>query len=207
MTDTNPVRAFVPADPARDDAMSIAAAWVEQFGQRPLVVVNLIKLARSIPTWLDCEYALSPDLTDQPIIVHCPGAEALTRATTRGRLAPIVVVETPSFRSRGWAIETEAINLDTGEPEVDDRSDLFRDAIEHMSFIGSSGWGIGMEKKVGLAELQRIAEAGEFDWDLIASSLIGRGHIADHIKRLGKFAPARRLVEASQRDRWNRRPR
>jgi hypothetical protein len=167
--------AWVPNDlTPRNDAADLAAAWVLDQA-RTHALQPFLRLTEGTPGRGHAVLAFQPDYND----VH--------QANQAARFGAFAAVESGRTPLIGWAMETRAIDLTTGEVTADTRSAALKEAIARIHFFDNNGWtrGFGAESaKRILGDLR----PPDRDKDVILGSLCALGCRAAALRRLGDLA-------------------
>ncbi|MEV6986508.1 hypothetical protein AB0M95_35340 [Sphaerisporangium sp. NPDC051017] len=205
MTDVGYTAAWVPDDdPHRDweDAAKAAVAWtLEQAapeGATPLLVTphqNQWNAGVDSITWFANTYpATTPRSSGRragvgqgPVLVYVPDFDTLHMAASYARSYCLAVVETASTPLIGWAMETEAINLLTGEVTPDIRSDSQREVIERVHFYGNNGWTRGFGRDQTKRILRETYGRDGLTRDIVLGAMAAKDHNGKALNRLGEL--------------------
>ncbi|MFF0249904.1 hypothetical protein [Streptosporangium sandarakinum] len=191
--------AWVPDDdPHRDweEAAQLAVAWVlEQAareGATPLLVTptqgqwssgteSIARFARAYPATTPRSGRDRAGSGHGPVLVYVPDLATLHLAARRAHGSALAVIETEETPLIGWAMETGAVNLLTGEATPDTRSDHQRELLERIHFYGNNGWTRGF----GHDQTRRIlrSERG-LAKDVILGAMAAKGHDGKAVERL-----------------------
>jgi hypothetical protein len=97
------------------------------------------------------------------------------------------VVESAQFPLIGWAMETGAVNLLTGEPTPETRTDHQREELDHIHFYGNNGWTRGFGADQALRVLRDLLTKEPLPAEVIVGSMLGKGHHGEAVARLAKL--------------------
>lgn len=175
-----------------DAAAEPAVAWVlaeaERQGTEPLLVTTQKDTQRGGPEAIVSFARRYPATTPGgegsvrggrrrapgPVLAFLPDYRAMELAVLYARGSSLAVVEFPTDRLTGWAIETGAVNLLTGQPTPDHRTERQREALDRIHAYGNNGWGGRAEGAV--RALQDLQRADPLDPDVIVGAMLARGH-------------------------------
>lgn len=195
--------AWVPDDdPQRDweDAASLAVDWIISEGRKqratPLLVTptqsqwnagveSITRFARRYPATTPRSRRVAK--SGGPVLAYVPDYESLYLASTYARGSSLAVVETIQFPLIGWAMELGALNLLTGEPTPDVRSDHQRAELERVNFYGNNGWTRGFGASQASRVLSDVLRQDHLSADVIVGTMLGKGHNGDAVERLRKL--------------------
>jgi hypothetical protein len=85
------------------------------------------------------------------------------------------VIEASSYPLIGWAMETKALNLVTGEPTADTRTDYQRKELDRIRFYGNNNWTKGFGADQTLLTLRDLLHDDPLPADVIVGSILARG--------------------------------
>lgn len=197
--------AWVPDDdPARpwDDAAALCVEWVvaesEAQGTEPLLVTPTQSQwssgAESV-VWMAQRYEATTPRSNRasfykrPVLAYVPDFLVMEVAANYARDSSLAVVESLATPLLAWAMEVGAINLLTGAPTPDSRTETQREDLEHLSFIGNNGWGDVYGKRDAKLILRDMRDRSELDRDVVLGFMVARGH---HHRAIGHLA---RLID------------
>jgi hypothetical protein len=102
--------------------------------------------------------------------------------------AALVAVEWGADPLVGWAMEVGAVDVRTGEVTEDTRTDLQRDRLEQLRFVGSSnGWTDNYGKRDARRLLDEMREAGALDREVILGYMIAGGMSRSAVAQLASL--------------------
>ncbi|WP_214107267.1 hypothetical protein [Acrocarpospora catenulata] len=205
MSNIGYIAAWVPDDdPHRDweDAAKLAIAWVleqaAQEGASPLLVTphqNQWKAGVESITWFANTYpAITPRSSRQrvsrgqgPVLVYVPDFGTLTLAANYARGSSLAVVETASTPLIGWAMETKAVNLLTGQATPETRTNSQREVLERVHFHGNNGWTRGFGRDQTTRILRGAYGREGLTRDVVLGAMAAKGHNSKAVGRLGEL--------------------
>ncbi|WP_147315452.1 hypothetical protein [Asanoa ferruginea] len=180
--------AWVPIDDHTPlhDAAEMAAAWViQQAGTHALQPVLRGGLGDSIVFALRGQFTTGPNPgREHAVLAFLPDYDDVHTSLRHGVFAAIESEATPLL---GWAMQTRAVNLTTGEVTADTRSAALKEAIERIHFFDNNGWtrgsGADGSKRI-LGDLQ----PADRDKNLLLGSLCALGSRGKALARLSGLA-------------------
>lgn len=141
------------------------------------------------------------------VLVYAPLLPLMELAIGAVRSA-LCAVEWPNVPLIGWAMETSATDLLTGEVTADTRTEDQLNLLDHLKFIGNNGWHDNYAKRDAPKILAKLLNTG-IDPAIIWGAMLARGASAtsiEQLQRLANKAPAPRLRSTPQigvqSDRW-----
>ena len=175
----------------------LAAAWLlersRELKAEPLVVLPHSHARTSGPgaiQWLAKRYPVitprsrgSSD-TGRSVLAYAVDYKGFQLAAQCAQGAALVVVEWPTDPLIGWAVESRALNLATGELTPDSRSEETINHLEHLHRSGYNGWTTSFDKQVVPPLLAVMREQGTLDRDLVCGYMLAHGQSAESIKNL-----------------------
>ncbi|GAA1845128.1 hypothetical protein GCM10009687_08610 [Asanoa iriomotensis] len=167
--------AWVPNDlTPRNDAADLAAAWVLDQA-RTHALQPFLRPAEGTPGRGHAVLAFQPDYND------------VNKAIQAARFGAFAAVESGRTPLIGWAMETRALDLTTGEVTTDTRSAALREAIERIHFFDNNGWtrGFGAD---GAKRILGDLRPSDRDKDVILGSLCALGSRPAALRRLSGLA-------------------
>jgi hypothetical protein len=180
--------AWVPIDDHTPlhDAAEIAAAWViQQAGTHALQPVLRGGLRDSTVFAHRHQFATRPDSGRQhAVLAYLPDYDDVHTSIRDGVFAAVESGVTPLL---GWAMQTRAVDLTTGEVTADIRSAALKEAIERIHFFDNNGWtrGFGADSSRRILGDLRPADR---DKNLLLGSLCALGSRGKALARLSGLA-------------------
>lgn len=200
MDDATHTAAWVPDDdPTRGwgDATP-ATAWVLREARQRRVAPLL--LTHTHADWRDGPDVISrfgqkyPTATRRsrpngrgPVLVYAPDYELMDIAVSYAKGSAIAVVESRMWPLIGWAIETKALNLMTGEAVPESRSDSERESLEMLHFVGNNGWHSDPGKERATQIIGDMIRQGEMRRDVILGYMVAKGRSGRSVNDLAKL--------------------
>ena len=120
------------------------------------------------------------------VLVDSPEKTLMETAVQMGQLA-LCAIERPNFSLLGWAMETEAENLLTGEVIPDTRTDEQKRLLDFVRTAGHNGWHDDYAKMRVPPLLKQLQESG-LELDVICGVMLARGARASSIEKLPMLA-------------------
>ncbi len=195
--------AWVPDDDPRrpwDDALEPAIDWVEeqcleQNAPALLVTITQHVLSAGPPALADFaarHAATTPrgaraGSRGSPVLVYVPDEVTFLLAARYARHSALCVVESSQTPLIGWAMETGAINLLTGEPTMDNRPEELQEAMETLLSYGNNGWTRGFGADAARRILTDLRSKGLLDRDTILGYVLAHDVSSESVKRLEKL--------------------
>ncbi|MEU0521964.1 hypothetical protein [Streptosporangium sp. NPDC006007] len=143
-------------------------------------------------TWFANAYpAITPRSSRQrarsgpgPVLAYVPDFGLLHLAARYARGSALAVVETTSTPLIGWAMETGAINLLTGQATPDTLRDSQRELLERVHRNGNNGWTRGFGRDQTLRALRGAYGQDGLTKDIILGTMAAKGHNGKAVERL-----------------------
>jgi hypothetical protein len=116
------------------------------------------------------------------VLVDMPDEKLMQTAIGMGQSA-LCAIERPNFSLLGWAMETAADNLLTGERTPDTRTEDQKELLDFLRIAGNNGWHDDHAKIVVPPLLTRLQDSG-VGLDVTCGVMLARGASASGIKQL-----------------------
>ncbi|GIF51282.1 hypothetical protein Afe04nite_58210 [Asanoa ferruginea] len=158
---------------------------IQQAGTHALQPVLRGGLGDSIVFALRGQFTTGPNPgREHAVLAFLPDYDDVHTSLRHGVFAAIESEATPLL---GWAMQTRAVNLTTGEVTADTRSAALKEAIERIHFFDNNGWtrgsGADGSKRI-LGDLQ----PADRDKNLLLGSLCALGSRGKALARLSGLA-------------------
>jgi hypothetical protein len=203
MMNVGSTAAWVPDDdPERpwNDAADLAAEWIvaesKRRGVEPLLVTPTQSQWRMGPeivrVFANRFEATTPRSArarfgHRPVLAYVPDYDTFHLAAGYARDSALAVVEADSDPVVGWAMEVGALNLITGEPTEDTRSEVQREEFERIHFYGNNGWTNGFGNNQLRRILMELQTKGLLNRGLLLGCMLAKGHNGRALTRLSKI--------------------
>lgn len=119
------------------------------------------------------------------VLVDCPELTLMDTAVRAGR-SVLCAIERPDFPLLGWAMETAAENLLTGEVTPDTRSEEQKKLLEHLATAGNNGWHDDLSKTTLPGRLAKLRASG-LPPEVIWGTMLARGASVSGIQELQRY--------------------
>lgn len=197
--------AWVPDDDPPTDgqvAAELAVDWIlaeaEKVKRPPLLVVVTRHSWQSGPEairWFGSHHqAATPRGTRPtgggPVLAYAPDYDLMDFASALATGSSLAVVESQPYVVSGWAMETGAVNLLTGQPTGDTRTEAQTEGAKRIAFYGNNGWTSGFGKTQTTRILDDMRAAGTLDRDIILGYVVAHGSQGKAVKRLAAMIDA-----------------
>jgi hypothetical protein len=123
----------------------------------------------------------------RPVLAYVPDYDTFHLAAGYARDSALAVVEADSDPVVGWAMEVGALNLITGEPTGDTRSEVQREEFERIHFYGNNGWTNGFGNNQLRRILMELQTKGLLNRGLLLGCMLAKGHNGRALTRLSKI--------------------
>lgn len=114
---------------------------------------------------------------DVPTVVFTATLAALSLGVARAHgslLVPVASGE-PDQGLLGWALEVAALDLTTGLPTPDTRSEAVRTSLPKLLALGGTGWSGGADRDAALMELDALAQVEALDPEVVCGFMLAHG--------------------------------
>ncbi|MDG4821637.1 hypothetical protein O7635_07190 [Asanoa sp. WMMD1127] len=167
--------AWVPIDDHTplDDAAELAAAWVREQAR-----------AHALQPFAPANGSAGPR---HAVLAYLPDYDDVSRSIQAARHGAFAAVESGATPLIGWAMETKAVDLTTGEVTADTRSPALKEAIERIHFFDSNGWSRGFGAD-GAKRILGDLRPADRDKKVILGSLCALGSRGKALERLSELA-------------------
>lgn len=122
-----------------------------------------------------------------PVLAYCPNPGWFGDAVRAAHGSALCVIEGLATPMRGWAMETGATNLLTGEATPDTRTDEQRDLHERLAFKGNNAWGDSYAQGSTPRILSQLRDSG-LPLEVTIGVMLALGASERGIKSLRKYA-------------------
>jgi hypothetical protein len=119
-------------------------------------------------------------------LVDMPDEVLMYTAVKMGRAA-LCAIERPNFSLLGWAMETAAEDLLTGEVTPDTRTDEQMKLLEFLRIAGNNGWHDDHAARTVPPMLARLRDAG-LGIEVVCGIMLAGGASASGIQELQRLA-------------------
>jgi hypothetical protein len=120
------------------------------------------------------------------VLVDRPEEVLMETAVEMGRDA-LCAIEWPTFSLLGWAMETAAVNLLTGDMTSDTRTEEQKDLLDDLAFAGNNGWHDSYAER-DVPPMLRQLKASGLELDVVVGVMLARGASASGIQKLQRLA-------------------
>jgi hypothetical protein len=120
------------------------------------------------------------------VLVDMPDERLMQTAIGMGQSA-LCAIERPNFSLLGWAMETGAENLLTGQVTPDTRTEEQKELLGFLKTAGNNGWHDDHAKIVVPPLLKQLQDSG-LGLDVICGVMLARGASASSIQKLRHLA-------------------
>ncbi|TDB91019.1 hypothetical protein E1264_03220 [Actinomadura sp. KC216] len=199
--------AWMPDDrPGRDNEVmaGLAAAWVAAEAREQQAVPLLVTAQLSVQEGIETlsrfarDHAATTPRGEMrtgrganrgrgPVLGFLLNYKEFSWAARFARGSSLTLVEDRNYPLIGWAMETGALNLSTGEPTPDRRTEYQRQQLDHILSNGNNGWSRGTGADRTLQILHDLHCEEPMSADVILGTMLARGKSGSALTDLAKL--------------------
>jgi hypothetical protein len=187
--------AWVPFAEGRalDDMVALGSSWLkQQVGDlRQTIIVKTAKHdglgVAGVEHFPGITVTPKTKRQSGPAIVYVPSEDTLALGCQLANRSAICVIETLALPIRGWAMASQAVDLDHPDQPPAAVPDAVAKVLERIVFNGHNSWFPKSDRAIAVRLLQELADMEALDVGDLVGYMLARGKSADAVKQLRKL--------------------